>query len=263
MEDILKIKNLDHSIILNMNLKKEIIKDLSFSIPFSENAGITSIIAPFGAGKTTLLKIISDLSKCDLGEIKYFSSSGKDLQIFPFIPEQQSSFPWLSVKENILFPLTANKQKISDSDLNDILNLVGLSDYHNYYPANEVSGFHFRISLGRALAVKPKLILIDDPFKSLNEITRTELYDMIKEIVQKTQIHFLLATTNIIEACYLSNKILLMSKNPAKIIFEISMMETFTSISAMLKSVEFENVLQEIKSQFQIYSGIGIINYSV
>lgn len=263
MEDILKIKNLDHSIILNMNLKKEIIKDLSFSIPFSENGGITSIIAPFGADKTTLLKIISGLDKYYKGEIKYFSSSEKTPQIIPFIPEHQSSLPWKSVKENILFPFKAKRQKISDTEFKECLNLVGLSDYENYYADNKESGFCFRISLGRALAVKPKLILIDDPFKSLNEITRTELYDMIKEIVQKTQIHFLLATTNIIEACYLSNKILLMSKNPAKIIFEISMMETFTNISAMLKSVEFEKVLKEIKSQFQIYSGIGIINYYV
>ncbi len=254
------IKDLCYTFNVTDNIRKIIIKNLSFSIPISEKGSVTSIIAPFGAGKTTLLKLIAGLEKYNSGSIEVPSSEDK---VIPLIPENNSNLPWLNVEENINSWLKFKKKKLTEAELTQILSDVGLNNYNKFYPQNVKSGFQFRIALARTLTLSPKIILIDDPFKEFDLDTRNEIYSMLKEIKDKYRIQFILATTNLIEAAFLSDHLFLMSKNPAQIIYEKNIDERFNDIDEMLNSSFFISLSQEIQNKFRETSGIALIHYSV
>lgn len=260
MTDLLTLNNISKSLCSESEVKKNIIKDLSFNIPFSEKGSITSIIAPFGAGKTTLLKIIAGIESYDSGNIKFIDS---EQSVKPLIPENNSNLPWLDVKENITLWKKFNNEIISDERLNQLIEDVGLTNYEKFHAQNINSGFQFRISLARALTFNPKIILIDDAFKNLDVETRTEIYKMLNYIVDKYHINLLLATTNLIEAVFLSNQILLMSKRPAGIFYEMPNQNDYEDIQSMIASQRFKLIAQKVQTQFQNNSGIALIHYSV
>ena len=260
MTDLLTLNNISKSLYLEGDVKKTIIKDLSFNIPYSEKGSITSIIAPFGAGKTTLLKIISGIENCDSGNIKFIDSESS---VRPLIPENNSNLPWLNVKQNITLWENLKKEKISDEKLNQLIDDVGLTNYEDFQAQNINSGFQFRVSFARALTFNPGIILIDDAFKNLDVETRNEIYKMLRDTVDKYRINLLLTTTNLIEAVFLSNKIFLMSKSPAKIFFEMPVENRFEDIQSMIASEFFKLIAQKVQTQFQNNSGIALINYSV
>lgn len=254
------IKDLSYTFNVTDNIRKIIIKNLSFSIPVTEKGSITSIIAPFGAGKTTLLKIIAGIEKYNSGSIEVPSSEDK---VIPLIPENNSNLPWLNVEENINSWLKFKKKKLLEAELIQILTDVGLNNYNKFYPQNVNSGFQFRIALARTLTLRPKIILIDDSFKEFDLTTRNEIYSLLKKIKDKYRIQFILATTNLIEAAFLSDHLFLMSKNPAQIIYEKNIDERFNDIDDMLNSSSFILLSQEIQNKFREKSGIALIHYSV
>lgn len=225
--------------------KSVILDDINLVI--NKRGKIISLLGSFGSGKSTLLKIISKLDKPTSGEIIYQNKS----DVIPYIPEKSSSYPWLNVKENIQFALSLKNDIHENEDLIlELIQLVGLTGYENHFPNNRSAGFRFRIALARALAVQPELILIDDCFKGIDRITKAEIFSLIEAAVTKYEIPVLFATTNITDAVLYSEKIILMNKNPGKIISEINnksgnkdkkqlLSENFTSIKS-----EIENILK-------------------
>ena len=201
---VLELKKLSKTFVDEVGYRISLFKDISLS---AEKGKITVVLAPKGSGKTSLLKIAAGLDKEYEGEV---ISGGK----IPFIPSAPSSFPWLNVKGNIKF---VNEQ-MPDKDCIDIINLVGLEGYEDHHPQNDSIGFRLRVSLGRALAVKPELILLDEPFTGTDEITRNNLYQTILSINKNTGTSILIATTNITEALYLADKIYIMKKDPGEIL---------------------------------------------
>lgn len=262
MPDLITIKNLSKSITLESGVRKSIIKNLNLNILFSEQGSINSIIAPFGAGKTTLLKIICGIEKFDDGSLEINNSVSKNNPI-PLITETHYSLPWFNVKENIILPLKMRNEKLSDERIDQIIGDVGLTNYEEFYPQNINSGFQFRIAIARALVLSPKIILIDDSFRHLDIDTRNEIYIVIRNIIRKYQLHIILATTNLIEAVFLSNHIFLMSKSPAEIIFGLKNENQFNDIQSMVISNQFESLSKQIQTKFQEHSGIALIHYSV
>jgi len=260
MTNLVEINNLNKSLFLDPRVKKTVLKDICITIPLSEKGNITSIIAPLGAGKTTLLKIISGIEKYESGTMGF---SNNNPSVKPLITETISVLPWLTVKKNIMFFIKSIKDKISDEKLKNIIDDVGLTNYEDFYPQNENTGFQFRIALARSLAFNPKIILIDDSFKNLDLDTRNEIYATLIKVVDKYCLEIILATTNLIEAVYLSDQIFLMSKNPATIIFELKNQNKYDDIQTMVNSDSFRLISQQVQSKFQDNSGIAVIHYSV
>ena len=124
--------------------------------------------------------------------------------------------------------------------LDEIISLIGLSGYENYFPDNSSYGFRFRISLGRALAVDPEIILIDDSFRIMELTTRNEIYDLVKKVNSLTGKTIILATTNITEAVLLSDRILFMDKNPGRIFNDLKLREEMIKNDAYVNSVRGE-----------------------
>jgi ABC-type nitrate/sulfonate/bicarbonate transport system ATPase subunit len=198
--------------------KQLIFENLTFSI--SEEHDVTSILIPFGGGKTTLLKILSGIDKEYSGEILL---KGGINNILPFIPANPSSYPWLSVRGNIELILTLcekNRKQIV-TKFEEIIDLIELTGYEDHFCSNKSRGFRFRISLGRALAASPQIIMLDDSLKCLDSTTRIESIAIIKKIAMKKRIKFLLASSNITEVVMLSDKVLLLRNKPSRLYAEI------------------------------------------
>jgi len=215
--DLLQVKNVSKYVEGFSGSRQLILADVNFTINSVDS--FTSILAPYGAGKTTLLKTIAALEVKHNGEIKLFEkiydNCGRGIA---YIPENPSSFPWLNVKGNILLSQKINGvQKKIDQRAEHFISIVGLSGYEDYFPANKSNGFRFRVALARALAAEPKLILIDDCFKKMTEETREELYKLLKNINEKMEVSFLLASTNVNEVLRLSTKVFMMKNNPGTI----------------------------------------------
>ncbi len=260
--NILELRSVTKVFSDNYGTKKKVLEEISFNIP-ADSPKITSILASFGGGKSTLLKLIAGIEKTDSGEVilnggKYLQPNGKIV----LIPEKSASLPWLNVIKNIELAAgleTCGKREIS-YEINDLIRLVGLSGYENHYPHNKSFGFRFRISLARALLFSPVVLLLDDCFKKMDQTTREEIYSLVYEISIKTGIHFLIATTNVSEALRLSGRILMMSKDPAKIYKEIEVPEELISD---YKSEKFTEYRKKIESAFNNENQPGIINFSI
>jgi len=258
---ILKLNSVGKYFLAEAGMKLNVLEDINFEIPVSSEGSITSIIAPFGSGKSTLLKIISGVIEKDRGEIFFGDSQSSNKNIIPLIPEKPSSFPWLSVRQNIKFGfnLTENKKY----NLDNLIALVGLAAYSDHYPDNKSCGFRFRISLARAMALNPSLILIDDSFKQMDLESREEIYKLIYDLSSSEKLNFIIATTNLVEAIQLSGLIFLMSAKPGKIVHRIETGGKYSPEMRNLKSEKFSSLKSEIEEAFQSVHSLKTINYSV
>jgi ABC-type nitrate/sulfonate/bicarbonate transport system ATPase subunit len=241
---MIQLKNISKSYSDEFGYKTNLLKNISFDIPEGK---ICSIIAPTGSGKSSLLKIIASLENQTEGEI----TNRENYKLF-YIPSEPSSFPWLNVKENILFEI----DNPDVSKFNEAVKLVGLEGYETHVPNNKSLGFRLRIMLGRAIVRSASLIVVDEPFTKMDEETKSEMYKLIREINLSNKISFLLATTNISEALFLSNNILLMKKNPGEIFAGIEVklsdnrdIDIFTSSEFIQLRTDIENSFKKIDTQ--------------
>lgn len=207
---IIQIKNLGKEY-SHSGLKLQVLSNLTFDLGVRT---FTSILAPHKSGKSVLLEIIAGLEEPSTGTIDNKSN------IVSYIPSKPSSFPWLSVKENVEI---ANKFKGGEKfNITELIKLTGLSGYEDHFPNNKSLGFRLRISLARALASNPALILLDDPFYQMDQITKSEIYPLLRQIFLSTGISFLIATSNITEAVFLADRIIILKPESSGILEEIT-----------------------------------------
>ena len=216
-ETILKVSHLSKTFEGPVGTKKKLFDDINLNLSKGQ---FKSILAPLGSGKSTLLRIIAGLEKADSGEI-FITDSNVYTAKIAFIPSRPSSLPWLNVEKNIEYILKLIAKDSDAGKINEIINLVGLQGYEKHFANNKSIGFRFRISLARALASKPSLILIDEPFNNLDFETKKEIYHLLNDFHNKMDLTFLIATSNISEAVFLSDSVLVVKKNPIKILSEI------------------------------------------
>ena len=138
------------------------LEDISFTI---EPGSIVSIIGRSGCGKTTLLKIMMGLLKADAGTVEMSAES------IGYVPQSLGLMPWRSVIENIQFPMELSGN-INIVLMSRIISLIGLSSFIRYYPHQLSGGMKQRVAIGRALVTNPSILFLDEPFRSLDEITR-------------------------------------------------------------------------------------------
>ena len=193
---------------------KNVLKDVSFEASKGE---VLCLIGPSGCGKTTLLKIIGGFLKDYSGSViiddKIVTKPNKNaIMLF----KEPNLFPWRNVLENVTFPQKAsNKKTVEEAEL--YLELVGLREYMNYYPKELSTGMQSRASIARALVKKPDLLLMDEPFGSLDALNRRVLQNLLLEIVNKTKITVVLVTHDIEEALYLGDRIIVLGGEKSSI----------------------------------------------
>ena len=195
--------------------------DASFDFEAGE---FVSLLGPSGCGKTTLLRMVAGLMPRSAGSIQV---GGREVQgpygAYGFVFQAPSLMPWRSVIENVLFPMDVLKRNDAAAQrrARELLALVGLTEFESARPHQLSGGMQQRVALCRALIHAPKLLLMDEPFGALDELTRLEMNDQLLKIRQETGASVLFVTHSISEAVYLADKVLVFSRRPARVVCEI------------------------------------------
>ena len=218
---LLDVQGLRKSLSVADGTLLEVTRDVSFSLRAGE---FISIVGPSGAGKTTLLRAISGLIPIDDGSVTHRGEAVRSVPEWMSIVFQEynkSLFPWLSVRKNVLLPVRKLAKAEADERIEEALSLVGLSDFASQYPWELSGGMQQRVALARAMVSRPELLLMDEPFASVDALTRTNLEDMVQQLWQQGGFAGLLVTHDINEAVYLSDRVLCLSSRPSSVLAEI------------------------------------------
>ena len=185
-----------------------------------EQGEIVSLLGPSGCGKTTLLRIVAGLIPKTSGLVQI---GGRDVEgpygDYGFVFQAPGLMPWRSVLENVLFPMEILRRSDAKARqrATELLGLVGLSGFEQVRPYQLSGGMQQRVSLCRALIHSPKLLLMDEPFGALDELTRLEMNDLLLEVRAETGAAVLFVTHSISEAVYLADQVLVFSRRPARV----------------------------------------------
>ncbi len=181
-----------------------------------------SLIGPSGCGKSTLLRLIADLDDATSGTIEVFGKPARQARIdqeYGIAFQQAGLLPWRTVAANIALPLelhgmsrTARAARVAE-----LAELVGLSDFVQRYPDQLSGGMQQRVAIARALAEQPRLLLMDEPFGALDEMTREYLQGELARIASETGAAVVFVTHSIPEAVFLSDRVVVMSPRPGRI----------------------------------------------
>lgn len=180
-----------------------------------------SIVGPSGCGKSTLLRMVAGLLSPTSGRIDWSRPIRPgDLG---FVFQEPTLMPWVRVLENVRLPLDLAGVPKAEGDrrATDQLERVGLSDFTKAYPRELSGGMKMRVALARALVTRPRLLLLDEPFAALDEMTRFRLNDDILTLWRDTDVTALFVTHSVFEAVYLSTRVAVMSPRPGRIVADI------------------------------------------
>ncbi|MGG0718224.1 ABC transporter ATP-binding protein [Robertmurraya massiliosenegalensis] len=182
-----------------------------------------SFLGPSGCGKSTALRMVAGLGDATKGKVEVFGQNPKEIiqktNDLAFVFQDANLLPWRTVLDNVLLPLElrgSDKHSRVENAIN-VLEMVGLKDHLKSYPRQLSGGMKMRVSIARALAAKPKMLLMDEPFAALDEMTRQTLQGDLLNIWEKENMTILFVTHNVYEAVYLSSRIAVMSARPGRL----------------------------------------------
>jgi NitT/TauT family transport system ATP-binding protein len=180
-----------------------------------------SFIGPSGCGKTTLLRVIADLEQATSGAMLVNGMSPAQARMaraYGYVFQAPALYPWRTVEQNVGLPLEIMGTADAATRVKRNLELVNLGGFEKKFPWQLSGGMQQRVSIARALAVEPKLLLMDEPFGALDEIVRDKLNQQLLELWAATKKTVVFVTHSIPEAVFLSSKIVVMSPRPGRII---------------------------------------------
>jgi NitT/TauT family transport system ATP-binding protein len=186
-----------------------------------------SLLGPSGCGKSTLLKIVAALATPSSGRIDWpqsiYDAAGSPEPELGFVFQEPTLLPWRTAAENVRLPLllcgVGSKQ--ARERVREALALVGLLAFADQYPRQLSGGMKMRVSIARALVMRPKVLLMDEPFAALDEITRSKLNDELLELFARQKLTVIFVTHSVYESVYLSTRIVVMSSRPGRITADI------------------------------------------
>jgi NitT/TauT family transport system ATP-binding protein len=191
----------------------EAVSDIDIAIQAGE---FLSLLGPSGCGKSTVLRLIAGLAEPSAGRVRFADDRHRALG---FVFQEPTLMPWARVLDNVLLPLklahVARDESVARARA--ALALVGLDGVERAFPRQLSGGMKMRVSIARALVTRPRLLLMDEPFAALDEITRQRLNDDLLSLWQTTGVTILFVTHSVYESVYLSSRILVMSPRPGRI----------------------------------------------
>lgn len=201
-----------------------VIANVSFDVTAGE---IVSIVGPSGCGKTTLLKILAGLLKPTKGSVRFQSQPVQGVPAglaMVFQEYSRSLLPWSTVGDNVELPLRYKRIDAPSRErlVSEGLDAVGLAGFDKHYPWQLSGGMQQRVAIARALAYQPKLLLMDEPFASVDAQTRADLEDLVAAVRARFDITIVFITHDIDEAVYLSDRAIVLSKSPTTVLDRIA-----------------------------------------
>lgn len=197
------------------------LEEVSYSVRQGE---LVSLLGPSGCGKTTLLRIIAGMTRASSGRVEF---RGREVtapqEDFGFVFQSPNLLPWRTVLSNVLFPMeiAGRNDAAARRRAMELLDLTGLSGFAKSRPHQLSGGMKQRVALCRALVPQPSLLLMDEPFGALDELTRMEMQDLLLDIRRVSGTTVVFVTHSISEAIYLADEVLVFSRRPGRVIDRI------------------------------------------
>ena len=198
-------------------------------VNLSLSAGeFVSLLGPSGCGKSTLLRIIAGLSQPSAGAVDWptsaYSAGGAPEPALGFVFQDPTLMPWASAIRNVMLPLTLHgvDKREAEGRAAEMLDLVGLKGFETAYPRELSGGMKMRVSIARGLVTRPKILLMDEPFAALDEITRHKLNDDLLALWWEHKFTAVFVTHSVFESVYLSNRIVVMAARPGRVMADLA-----------------------------------------
>ncbi|WP_342358996.1 ABC transporter ATP-binding protein [Terrarubrum flagellatum] len=197
------------------------LENVSFSVT---RGGFLALLGPSGCGKSTLLRVVADLVSPSGGSMAVLGQSPEEARrdrALGFVFQDAALLPWRTAIENVELPLEVGggaKQAPKNAPTpRELLKLVGLEGWENSYPHELSGGMRQRVSIARALVSGPRMLLMDEPFGALDEITRDRLNEELRRIWQETRTTILFVTHSVYESVFLGESVLVLAANPGRV----------------------------------------------
>jgi len=220
---VLEVKNIKKTFMMEKS-KILVLDNVNFSVGNDE---FVCLVGPSGCGKSTLLRIIAGLEKADSGQVLFHGQSiTKPTPKIAVVFQLFGLLPWKTALENVELPLDVlgvpkeRRRHITE----EYLKMVGLEDFENMYPHDLSGGMKQRVGIARALALKPEVLLMDEPFSSLDELTAKILRELVLNIWRDPAVPtntFVMVSHNVEEAVFMADRVIVMSLRPGKVIGEV------------------------------------------
>jgi NitT/TauT family transport system ATP-binding protein len=216
-----------------------------------------SIIGPSGCGKSTLLKMVAGLSPISSGAISIHGMTPqKAREIMSFIFQDATLLPWRTVRQNVVLGLELDDmaREARQTRVDAVLSLVGLLPVADAFPRQLSGGMKMRVSIARALATRPQLLLLDEPFAALDEMTRDHINEELLRLRDEQGWTALFVTHSVAEAVFLSTRILILAPNPGRVAHDIPIDLPFPRTDATRRSEAFERTISEVSRALRAVS---------
>lgn len=215
-----------------------------------------SLLGPSGCGKTTLLRIMADLLEPTKGSITVAGESPRAARLnkkYGFVFQNSVLYDWRTVRRNVRLPLEVMRvpREEWEDRVDAMLDLVGLADFDRHYPGQLSGGMQQRVSIARALAINPEILLMDEPFSALDEFTREKLHEDLLRIWRRTNKTVVFVTHNIAESVYLSDRVCVLSPHPGRLSAVVNIDLPRPRLPEMRDMPEYHALVAKIRSSFE------------
>lgn len=248
MDEILTVRNL-HKAYENRRESLEVLAGIDLTIHAQE---FVCVVGPSGCGKTTLLKLLGGLREPSKGDIlfegKPFHSS---TSYIGFVFQEANLMPWRTVEGNIHLPLELKQDGAPGSRVKDLIALVGLQGFEEAYPDDLSGGMAQRVAIARALVHEPDLLLLDEPFGSLDALTRERMGMELQRIWQARMVTVVMVTHSISEAVLLGDRVIVLSDRPARVKAEVPIPLERPRSLELTHTVDFGRLAEQVRSVIQ------------
>jgi ABC-type nitrate/sulfonate/bicarbonate transport system ATPase subunit len=218
------------------------------------------LLGPSGCGKSTLLRMIAGLDKPTSGQVlvngEIVTHPGKDRGM---VFQKYTSFPWLTVSDNIAYGMKINgvPEAQRKETVDRLLKSVGLTEFANVYPETLSGGMQQRVAIARTLALRPSVILMDEPFGALDAQTRSDMQQLLLQIWDETACTILFVTHDVEEAVYLADRIFIMSSHPGTIVEDVEVPFDRPRDLGLKEKNEFHELQHYVLGRLKSAPGIG------
>ncbi|MEM8810607.1 MAG: ABC transporter ATP-binding protein [Cyanobacteria bacterium P01_G01_bin.38] len=219
-------------------------------VDFAVQSGeFVSLVGPSGCGKSTVLKLVAGLGKPTGGHTDW--GIPPDERNLAFVFQDSALMPWASVVDNVYLPLKLKGRSLRSAraEIQEALNMVDLQGFENSYPRQLSGGMKMRVSIARALVTKPNVLLMDEPFGALDEMTRSRLNSDLLHLWEQKHWTVLFVTHNIFEAVFLSSRVVVMAARPGRVIADVPIDEPHPRTDDFRTSPRFNQYCREILQQ--------------